>query len=157
MVFSAKHHKILDQIRIFPPCLALNTFKMAKHIDIGKLGEDIACRFLRKKKYKILTRNYREKFDEIDIIAKSFDGFLVFIEVKTINLRNGLENDIMPEDNLTSEKIRKITRICTLFSAKHPNLLNDKKGWRLDLIAVTLNKEKIDQIFHYENIFKEEY
>ena len=48
---------------------------------IGKIGEDLACKYLRKNNYKIIGRNYYCKQGEIDIIAK--DGtYLVFIEVK---------------------------------------------------------------------------
>ena len=125
---------------------------MAKHLEIGKRGEDIACKYLSTKKYRILKRNYREKFDEIDVIARSFDGILVFCEVKTLNTLVGSEYGMMPEDNLTKDKLRKIIRACTLFSAKHPELVNEEKGWRLDLVAIVLDEDKIVRISHYENI-----
>jgi putative endonuclease len=51
---------------------------------IGALGEDLAVRYLKKKFYRILERNYRSRFGEIDIIAQKKE-FLVFIEVKTRN------------------------------------------------------------------------
>ncbi len=43
---------------------------MAKHNDIGRLGEEIAERFLRNKGYFILDKNYKKAFGEIDIIAR---------------------------------------------------------------------------------------
>ena len=50
---------------------------------IGKKGEDLAVKFLKKKSYKIIERNFRAgKYGEIDIIAKDKDE-LVFVEVKT--------------------------------------------------------------------------
>lgn len=49
---------------------------------LGKYGEDAAAEFLKKKKYKILERNLKNRFGEIDIIAKH-KGDIVFIEVKT--------------------------------------------------------------------------
>ena len=50
--------------------------------DFGKAGEELATKYLRKRKYKIIKRNYRCPYGEIDIIA--LDGkSLVFIEVKT--------------------------------------------------------------------------
>jgi len=49
---------------------------------VGKDGEDLAVNFLKKKGYKIIERNFRTSFGEIDIIAK--DGeIIVFTEVKT--------------------------------------------------------------------------
>ncbi|UCD84926.1 MAG: YraN family protein [Deltaproteobacteria bacterium] len=50
--------------------------------DFGKAGEELAAKYLRKRKYKIIKRNYSCPYGEIDIIA--LDGkSLVFIEVKT--------------------------------------------------------------------------
>jgi putative endonuclease len=49
---------------------------------IGKAGEDAAVRYLRQLGYRILERNYRCRFGEIDLIAR--DGrMLAFVEVKT--------------------------------------------------------------------------
>ncbi|HAA2046827.1 TPA_asm: hypothetical protein GD813_03985 [Campylobacter jejuni] len=47
----------------------------------GILGEDKACKFLKKQGFEILKRNFHSKFGEIDIIAKK-DEILHFIEVK---------------------------------------------------------------------------
>lgn len=55
---------------------------MAKHNDLGKLGEELAEKHLRQKGYEILRRNWRYSRDELDIIAR--DGnMLVVVEVKT--------------------------------------------------------------------------
>lgn len=48
----------------------------------GQKGEQQALKFLRRKKYKILTTNYRTKLGEIDIVAQDRNT-LVFVEVKT--------------------------------------------------------------------------
>lgn len=47
---------------------------MNNNIKIGNLGENIACNFLEKKGFKIIERNYRKKWGEIDIIAQSFNN-----------------------------------------------------------------------------------
>ena len=49
--------------------------------EIGIEGEDLAEKALRKRGYKIVEKNYRSKFGEIDIIAEE-KGCLVFVEVK---------------------------------------------------------------------------
>ena len=49
---------------------------------LGEKGETLACTFLQGKGYKIIQRNYRSSYGEIDIIAWH-DRILVFIEVKT--------------------------------------------------------------------------
>lgn len=55
---------------------------MYKRHEIGKLGEDLACKYLQTKGYKIIERNFEARQGEIDIIAKDQEE-LVFIEVKT--------------------------------------------------------------------------
>jgi len=49
---------------------------------LGKEGEDRAARFLAKKGYKILERNYSTRSGEIDLVALH-NGEVVFVEVKT--------------------------------------------------------------------------
>jgi len=50
--------------------------------ELGKKGEELALRFLKKRGYRIIEKNYVCKMGEIDIIAKEKDT-LVFVEVKT--------------------------------------------------------------------------
>lgn len=49
---------------------------------IGGAGEEAAAKYLRRKGYKILERNYHIRGGELDIIAQK-DGYIVFVEVKT--------------------------------------------------------------------------
>lgn len=49
---------------------------------LGKEGEDRAARFLEKRGYRILERNYSTRSGEIDLIALH-DGAVAFVEVKT--------------------------------------------------------------------------
>lgn len=49
---------------------------------MGKLGEEVACRYLENNGYRILRKNYRIKFTEIDIIA-IYKNTIVIVEVKT--------------------------------------------------------------------------
>ena len=55
---------------------------MAQHNELGRLGEQQACRYLAEKGYSLLARNWRLGHLEIDIIADYF-GEVVFVEVKT--------------------------------------------------------------------------
>ena len=55
---------------------------MAKHIELGKQGEDIANEYLIKLGYKIKERNWHFNNSEIDIIATDKNQ-LVIVEVKT--------------------------------------------------------------------------
>lgn len=122
---------------------------MTKKESLGKIGEDIASQYLVNKGYKIIERNYRTKWDEIDIISIAKDKTLVFVEVKTLS---GNPGGLMPEDNLTAEKLRKVTRACQLFAAQRQEIIKEDKGWRIDLVAVSLSDNRPADIRHYENI-----
>lgn len=119
--------------------------------NVGAVGEQIACNYLNGKGYKIISRNYRQKWGELDIIAKDPANTLVFIEVKTMRQSNSAIAELKPEDNLTSAKLKKLQRTAQLFAGKHSELIDEKRGWRIDLVAIclTLNNRTIQ---HYENI-----
>ncbi len=53
-----------------------------ERIELGMRGERLAFEELKKLGYKILERNYRCRFGEIDLIARHRDT-LVFVEIKT--------------------------------------------------------------------------
>jgi putative endonuclease len=121
-----------------------------KKSEIGRIGEDIAAKYLVNRGYIILKRNNREKFGEIDIIARSVDKILAFIEVKAISLN---ETAILkPEDNFTQQKLRNVNRMAQFFAAAHPELIDDEKGWRVDLVTVEISQNGKYAIRHYENI-----
>lgn len=106
---------------------------------LGVLGEDIACQHLIKKGYKIIERNYREPWGEIDIIAKAPDKTLVFIEVKTVSGGSNNSARLQPEEQLTGVKLQKFQRTASLYAGNFSKLVDDGKGWRIDLIAITIN------------------
>src|SRR3989344_936934 len=108
---------------------------MKNKSEIGKLGEDIACDYLEGRGYKIIQRNYRQKWGELDIIAKDPANALVFIEVKAMRQSgNDQFAELNPEDNLTKTKLSKIQRTAQMFTGKHPELVDENVGWRIDLI-----------------------
>lgn len=75
----------------------------AKKQKIGLVGENIAVKHLVKLHYKILERNYRKKWGEIDIIAKK-DGTIHFIEVKSQSIGSGTYNNVSYETSLANNK-----------------------------------------------------
>jgi putative endonuclease len=119
------------------------------NIKIGALGEELACEYLKNNGYTIIDRNFRRFYGEIDIIAKK-GRLLVFFEVKTLKMRqddsaNGsswfLDSKLMPEDNLTSSKLRKLRKICEMFAVKHSELVDENKGWQIDLLTIIYSDE----------------
>lgn len=136
-------------------CLSTNTLINQKNMnkkEIGDFGENIARNYLIKNGYKIINKNYRAGFDEIDIIAIEPGGTVVFMEVKTMTGGNGKSSGFMPEDKMTNFKLGKIVRGCQRFLAQNPEIVEDEKGWRIDLIAVVLETDKTGIMHHYKNL-----
>jgi len=97
----------------------------------GKIGEDIAIDFLKKKGYKIIERNYKCVFGEVDIVARDRND-IVFVEVKS--RRSEYFGD--PTDAVDFNKQKKISKIAL-------NYLNEKRldnhDARFDVIAIKLS------------------
>ena len=79
-------------------------------IEFGKAAEEAAVNFLRAKGYKILERNYKNKFGEIDIIAKD-KGVICFLEVKA---RHSSEFGL-PQEAVSHLKQQKISRVAVTY------------------------------------------
>ncbi len=109
----------------------------------GKKGEEIAAELLKNKGYEIVERNWRNKFGEIDIIAKK-DEILVFVEVKTkIGEVFGL-----PEEMVGAGKLQKVRNMATVYLKGKDTLC------RIDVVAVVLEDDNsISRINHYENVY----
>jgi putative endonuclease len=124
---------------------------------IGNLGENIAARYLINSGYSIIERNHKEGFDEIDMIGKSAEGDLIFFEVKTVTHSLGSDRKpflegFMPEDHLTRQKLARIIRACQKFIARNQYLINEEKGWQIDLIAILIKDGRKYDLHHYKNI-----
>jgi putative endonuclease len=101
----------------------------------GKLAEDYTSRLLTDKGYKIIDRNFRSKFGEIDLVATKNDC-LIFIEVKARwSLKFG-----RPEEAVTTSKLWKIARTGEYYSLLHPNL---PKKLRIEVVALEIEEGKL--------------
>lgn len=116
---------------------------------VGNLGETIAARFLRRKGYKIIARNFKVSLGEIDIIAKK-DLITVFVEVKT---RSSLLFG-PPYLAITEVKRKKMIR-CALCYLKMKRLLDT--FWQIDIVSVELDGsgKYLRKIEHFENAVEE--
>jgi len=117
---------------------------------LGKIGEEIAVDFLKKKGYQILDRNYKFKIPgdlqkgEIDIVAKKKDT-ICFVEVKT--LKNP-KIEIFPEEKINLSKKKKLIATAESWLIKNKIPLDSK--WQIDVISIVI-KEGKTKISHFEN------
>ena len=119
---------------------------MAKHNELGELGEDLAVEELEKNGYEIMERNWRYKKAEIDIIARK-NGILAIVEVKTRS--SDYFGD--PQDFVNSKKIKLLVEAVN----EYVNSKDLDIEVRFDIIAIIRNQNKLtlehleDAFFHF--------
>ena len=112
---------------------------------LGKMGEEIAVDYLKKKGYRIVERGYRLFRGELDIIA--YDrATLVFVEVKT---RAGTEFGL-PEEAVTPAKQNQIKRIAQGYLMERGLVDTD---CRFDVLAILINGDDGPVITHFRDAF----
>lgn len=109
----------------------------------GKIYEDAAEAYLVSKGYQILERNYHCRYGEIDLITRSEEGVVVFVEVKGRSKANWGD----PAEAVTPLKQKKILRTAQDYIYK--SRLNTETEYRFDVI--TYNRgcmEHIEDAFY---------
>jgi putative endonuclease len=106
-----------------------------KTSDLGRLAEDFAAAFLQGKGYKIIDRNFRSRFGEIDIVAEE-SGTLVFVEVKA----RWSQKFGSPVEAVTPQKLYKIRKTAEYYSLVRSRT-NQKM--RIDVVALEISGGKI--------------
>ena len=113
-------------------------------VEVGRLGEKLAGRFLRELGYQILTTNYRCRQGEVDIVARDGEE-VVFVEVRT---RRGRAFGT-PQESLTRPKMRRLVATCQDYLQGYGGA---DTNWRIDLVSVRLDQgnrvEDIDHLRH---------
>ena len=113
----------------------------APHLEMGRAGEELAAKYLRKNGHKILYRNFRASHGgEVDIVCRDRQhNELVFVEVKT----RSSEEFGRPFDAVDQEKRRLILRgaMTWLKMLDMPDIV-----FRFDVIEVLMPKEVIRHI-----------
>ena len=129
---------------------------------IGALGEELVAQFLLRRNYKIIARNFRRPWGELDIVAEQ-KGKIHFVEVKSVSARSGdvssetispetsprqkalayirsgkHKDRYRPEDNVHANKIKRLSRIIqTYLSGKH---VSDETSWQFDVATVYIDE-----------------
>lgn len=125
---------------------------MADHNDIGRWGEEQVAHYLEAQGWRVEALRWRDAAlggvrGDVDVVARSEDGVLHFVEVKT---RRGIDGgtgrgDFSPEQAVTPDKARRMLSLAERYVARC--------GWRgeisLDVAAVVTGAEGKDAAIRY--------
>jgi len=120
---------------------------MKHNKNLGGLGENAACGYLTDNGYKILRRNYRKRYGEVDIIAEN-NGCLIFIEVKT-RKNDGYGE---PSEAVGYVKLERIKKVAAAYLAE----LSEEREVRIDVVEVyaefAAGRFLVREINHIKNV-----
>ena len=107
---------------------------------LGRKGEDLTCKYLKKQGYKILKRNYKTPFGEADIVALR-DGWYCFVEVKA------RESDVygLPAEAVDRAKRQRYRMIAKYFCSER----REEVPCRFDVAAIFEG-----ELEYFENAFE---
>ena len=114
--------------------------------EIGALGEELAVEHLRSLGLRVLDRNWRCRYGELDVIAADDTArTAVFVEVKTrtSDRFGGVEQAVTPQ------KVRRLRRLAGLW------LGAQEAGWsqvRIDVVGVRIGRQRAPQIIHLRGV-----
>lgn len=114
---------------------------------LGKQGENIAVRHLKRAGYRILDRNVKLGRYEIDIIAREGDT-VAFVEVKTRRTNTFAE----PEANVNHTKQEHIRRAARTYIYRHPE---PNTYYRYDIVSVVLPEIGKPAVTLFRNAFQD--
>ena len=105
--------------------------------EVGEQGERIASQFLERKGYKVLARNYRRPWGEIDLIAMK-GGVVHFVEVKTVLRDRGdfsREKGYRPEELAHKTKLGKVARTAALYMEEQ----KENREFQVDVVTIVMD------------------
>jgi putative endonuclease len=113
----------------------------------GTRSERAAVRFLRRKGYRVVARNYRCPRGELDVVALD-NGCIVFVEVRSTES----DDATRPAVSVDAAKQRRLTDLALCFLQQHRLL--DRPA-RFDVLAVSWPpNQREPAIVHYQSAFE---
>lgn len=114
--------------------------------EIGALGEQLAVEHLATQGLRMLTRNWRCRYGELDVIAEEVaTNTVVFVEVKT---RTGDGFGGLAEA-VTAQKVRRIRRLAALWLTEQEMRF---AALRLDVIGVRIGHRREPELTHLKGV-----
>lgn len=125
-----------------------------KTVEIGRLGEAHAAKFLKKQGYRILEKNIHQSHNEIDLIV-SDKQYLVFVEVKARSVAEDLYLSYgSPASAVDRQKQKRTVKAAQSYMSTCKKREASKQP-RMDVVEVFLEKEthRLLKINHIINAF----
>lgn len=114
--------------------------------ELGALGEQLATDHLTELGLRVLTRNWRCRYGELDVIAVDpSTRTVVFVEVKT---RTGDGFGGLPQA-VTEQKLRRLRRLASWWLATQDGRW---AGIRIDVIGVRVGRRRTPEIIHLQGV-----
>ncbi|BBX74340.1 YraN family protein [Mycobacterium shinjukuense] len=124
----------------------MTTLKTMTRIQLGAMGEALAVDHLTRLGLRIVDRNWRCRYGELDVIAcDDATGAVVFVEVKTRtgDGYGGLAHAV------TERKVRRLRRLATLWLAGQDGGF---AAVRIDVIGVRIGRRRTPELTHLQGI-----
>ena len=130
-----------------PPSVAVMSTDLRQHL--GRLGEDLALAHLERLGLRLVTRNYRTRFGEIDLIV-SDDATIVFVEVKARRVDATAGSALESVSPRKQRQVRGMAAAWLVESSDRPRA----RDLRFDVVGVTLdNGGRLVRLDHLEAAF----
>ena len=127
-----------------------------KATDVGKIGEKIAAKYLRKQRYKVIETNKHQSHNEIDLIVSN-KNYIVFVEVKTrtVNPEDMYLPYGSPASAVTQGKRNRTVAAANNYLNTNRFSKHAKKQPRIDVVEVYLEKDtaKLLKLNHIADAF----
>lgn len=120
-------------------------FETLTRKELGAFGEQVAVAYLEGLGLRILQRNWRCRYGELDVIAADETHTVVFVEVKT---RSG-DGFGGIEQAVTRQKVRRIRRLVGLWLAGQDGRWS---GVRIDVIGVRVGRRRTPEVMHLRGV-----
>lgn len=113
--------------------------------ELGAFGEQVAVEHLEGLGLRILQRNWRCRYGELDLIAVEGSGTVVFVEVKTRSGDGfgGIEYAVTPQ------KVRRLRRLAGLWLAGQDAMW---AGVRIDVVGVRVGRQRMPEVTHLRGV-----
>ena len=121
---------------------------------LGRAGEQLAVHYLENEGFRVIARNWRHQFGELDIVALDAET-IVAVEVKT---RSSTDFG-HPFESITTEKVQRLRRLLISWSRQHRNhevlervTARAQRTLRIDAVAIIVHPATEAQIEHLRGI-----